>query len=99
VIVAVGADGVRLEDADNVGGFHVAVRDGADVDAELRRSGAGWLAEDGDARIAADWVRGAAVAVGVGLMWRDAFDDMVVHAESQGWLDADGTVIRAHVER
>ncbi|MEY2431724.1 MAG: hypothetical protein QOC92_1449, partial [Acidimicrobiaceae bacterium] len=47
----------------------------------------------------ADWVRGAAVAVGVGLMWRDAFDDMVVHAESQGWLDADGTVIRAHVER
>jgi hypothetical protein len=98
VIVAVGADGVRLEDAENVKAFHVAVRDGAAVDAELRGSGAGWVATDGDARIAVDWVRGAAVAAGVGSTWTYSFAGMLDHARDKGWLDADDTVIRAHVE-
>jgi hypothetical protein len=98
VIVAIGADGVRLEEPDVLDTFHVAVRGLVDVDAELRGSGAGWVAGDGDARIAVDWVRGAATAAGVGLLWRDAFDDMVVHAATKGWLDADGSVIKAHVE-
>jgi hypothetical protein len=98
VIVAVGADGVRLEDAENVKAFHVAVRDGAAVDAELRNSGAGWLATDGDARVAVDWVRGAGVAAGVGSTWTDSFAGMLELARDKGWLDADGTTIRAHVE-
>ena len=98
MIVAVGENGVRLQDAEDVKGFHVAVRDGAHADAELRGSGAGWVAVDGDARIAVDWVRGAAVAAGVGSTWTYSFAGMLDHARDKGWLDAEGTVIRAHVE-
>jgi hypothetical protein len=98
MIVTIGADGVRLAEAEDVKAFHVAVADGADVDRELRGSGAGWLADDGDARIAVDWVRGAARANGVGVGWVDAFDGMLAYAAGKGWLDADRTTIQAHIE-
>lgn len=102
MIVTVDGEGVRLAEPDALDAFHVSATDGIDVDGELRRSGAGWVAGDGDARVAVDWVRGAAVAAGVGATWPDSFDAMLAVAEEKGWLDdrVDGSAtIQAHIIR
>jgi hypothetical protein len=99
VIVRIDSTDVRLDEPDDCTRFHVQVGEGVDdVGARLSAASAGTMADDDHA-----WVHVAAVrrlATGhVAEDWSTRFDAMLAYARSKGWLDADGSAIRAHLER
>ncbi len=99
MIVEVTADGVRLVAPDDVRGFHIDLASGVDLAAALHEHGWGTLADDDDhAWVSIGAVRRAAVG-NVDADWDESFDGMLAYAGTKGWLDADGTHIKAHVER
>ena len=71
--------------------------------AALEASGAGWIDEDGDARIPAVGLRSLAAQAAddegleLGDGWESDFTAMLEDARQSGWIDDDGA-IRAHVE-
>jgi hypothetical protein len=103
VVVDLGASppAVSLADPADCGRFHVELHgqgDDAALDAALRASDIGSSAAPGEAEVRVDAVRRMAVG-SVGDSWEKDFDAMLSYAGSKGWLSADGTTIRAHVER
>jgi hypothetical protein len=91
VIVVVGPDRPPLlAEADDCSAFHVGHL-GGDLATALEAIG-GRLGDDGDARIPVAWVRQWSTAPAGDL------DGMLAYAGSKGWLDDDGTTLRAHVE-
>jgi hypothetical protein len=98
VIIVIGPTGVSVEQADDLGRFHVAAPTGADVDAALRSAGFGSLDVTGQAWIDVATLRGAARAMVDDDTWPERFDQMLAYAASRGWLDAAGTSIGAHIE-
>lgn len=91
---------VQLLDASDCKRFHVAVRggDAAALGAFLEAQKLGRLEPRGDVMIAIAAVRrmaeGSAPAG-----WDDDFTAMLQYAGTKGWLDSDGSMIQAHVER
>lgn len=103
VVVDLRADpaSVALEEPDDCGRFHVALRGGGDADAldeVLRANAVGSVDGDAEALVGVDAVRRLA-AGSVGATWDDDFEAMLGYARSKGWLSEDGASIRAHVER
>jgi hypothetical protein len=98
VVVEVdGAGRLTLRDAADFRAFKVVTggdpwpRDGAS--ARLRP------ATDGEVFVPVELVRDLAGPLAADDGWRRGLAAMVEFARQHGWLDADGTAIRAHVER
>lgn len=93
---------VSLEEPEDTGRFHVAVRAGAKGEDEalvfgaLVDAAAGRLEGD-DAWITVDAVRRMA-AGRVGPSWDEDLGRMLEYARTKGWLDERAHAIRAHVE-
>jgi hypothetical protein len=98
VEVTDGSGAVRLLEEAVFTELSVAARGGLDlsrIDAALRQSGAGLMA-GAQALISIAWIKSQAT---VTREWLAEFDAMLAFAESRGWLAANGTSVRAHVER
>lgn len=102
-VVVTGGDGpaaVSLEDAEDCGRLSVRLSgdfEASALDHALHGAHVGrydgehaWLAVAALRRLAAGQVPRE---------WATAFDGMVRYAASKGWTDADGSHLRAHVER
>jgi hypothetical protein len=95
-------DEVELAEPNDVKRLSVAVAHGADqakVAELLASTGAGRpiAGDDEHMWISRGWLRQHAEGR-VGARWSEDFDHMVTKAREQGWLDQDGTHLRAHVE-
>lgn len=94
---------VELADADDTHRFHVAVANGDDdalIGEVLAERGVGRLdddLEDEHVWISIDALR----AMGLGRTkpgWEGHVDKMIAKAAERGWVDADGTHLKAHLE-
>jgi hypothetical protein len=89
---------VTLVDPGDFRGFHVAVAGGDTDDGRLAAVLAPHGRLDGDHA----WISTDAVIALAGAAadddWQAGFDGMVAYARDKGFLDADGTAIRAHLE-
>ena len=92
--VVVGVDGVTLERPGEFDRFDVRRRDAADVAAVVARDGWGTVDESGDVMIDIARLRSAGPDDDA---WRSGLDGMVAYAGTKGWLDDDGTHVRAHI--
>lgn len=100
VKVRAGGADVSLEEPDDCTRFSVVVEGAGDapsVGAALEARGAGRMAEDDHAWIDTRWVTQAATGR-VGDGWPQRFAAMLEYARTNGWLDDEGSSIRAHVE-
>ncbi len=104
---------VWLEEWEDFGGLVVSARTPRPGEPDQRAhealadaltgAGAGWIDDDGDARITPDALRGLAASAAEGDDreldggWEADFAAMLDFAGSSGWIDDDGAV-RAHVE-
>ena len=95
-------DEVELAEPDDVKRLSVAVAHGSDreeVARLLASSGAGRFVDGDDDHVwvSRGWLRERA-AGRVHARWSEDLDHMVTKAREQGWIDVDGTHLRAHVE-
>lgn len=98
MIVDVTASGVSLRGHREFQSFHVEAADGVDVAETLTLAGAGRMAGE-DAFVSARWIRGVmAEREDDDEQWQSGFEAMLGFARAQGWVDADGDGIRAHVQ-
>jgi hypothetical protein len=99
MIVEVSASGVGLRGHREFGDFHVEAAGGVDVAEALILAGAGRAAGE-DVFVSARWIRGVmAEREDDDEQWQSGFEAMLGLARAQGWIDADGDGIRAHVVR
>ena len=99
MIVDVTASGVSLRGHREFQNFHVEAAEGVDVAEALTLAGAGRLAGE-DVFVSTRWIRGVmAEREDDDERWHEGFEAMLGYARAQGWIDADGDGIRAHVER
>ena len=92
-----GAVRAAVEDAGNLRQLHAEFRGVDDRAAAAALSAAGLGELSGDHV----WlsVAGLRAAGDASPEWAAGFDGMIAYAASQGWVDADGTRVRAHVVR
>jgi hypothetical protein len=95
-------DEIELAEPSDVRRLSVAVAHGADreaVAAILASTGAGRFVEGDDDHVwvSRGWIREHAEER-VGARWSEDFDHMVTKAREHGWVQEDGTHLRAHVE-
>ena len=95
-------DEIELAEPSDVKRLNVAVAHGSDqsaVERLLAATGAGRFVDGDDEHI---WVnRGWLQAKAEGRVsgrWSEDFDHLVAKARQHGWIDEDGTHLRAHVE-
>jgi hypothetical protein len=98
VLVTPGSGGKRPQfmDMQNLNQLHVEFRGVADAPAgrALAEAGIGTV-EDGHV-----WLQiGALRSAGDGGDWNDRFDAMLRYAQRNGWVDAAGSRVRAHIVR
>jgi hypothetical protein len=95
-------DGTELVDPQDVTSFSVVCPSAFDHDdlAEgVRRAGLGELLPGAEhLMVPVEAIRRFAAGQ-VGPQWTDELAGMVAYATSKGWVDEDGTRVRAHVER
>lgn len=89
----------ELAEPENLKQFHVALPQGGDAALALQALGSDGAPADGSDHV---WVSVAAVrrwAAGrVGPDWESDFSKMLEYADSNGWLDDTGSLMRAHIE-
>ena len=99
VLVAPGSGGTRPQfmDMQNLNQLHVEFRGVEDAPAgqALEEDGIGTV-EDGHAWLRISALRSAGDGSGE---WNDRFDAMLRYAERNGWVDAAGSRVRAHIVR
>ena len=99
VLVAPGSGGTRPQfmDMQNLNQLHVEFRGVEDAPAGqvLEEGGIGTV-EDGHAWLHIRALRSAGDGSGE---WNDRFDAMLRYAERNGWVDAAGSRVRAHIVR
>ena len=95
MFVLVSQNGPSLEEAEDLARFHLTIESGVtDPATALGR----WGTIDGDhAWVQVDALRRAA-AGRVGARWDADFAGMLSYAKEKGWLSADGSAIRAHIQ-
>jgi hypothetical protein len=86
---------LTLEDPSDCGRFHVGVVGGDDLNDVAAALGGPSI--DDDVWVPVDRVRSLATGH-VDAEWDGAFLAMLEYAATKGWISADGTAIRAHVE-
>jgi hypothetical protein len=98
VDVTTGPAAVALSDEEDLTRFSVRVPEGTPAESiagSLAAVGAGRL--DGvQAATNADWLREHTADRPA--QWQGDFDKMLAYAASKGWMDAAGTVVKAHIE-
>lgn len=100
VTVDPSATRVELNEPDAFNGFKVAAEggDAGLVVQALEAVGAGSGSGAADhVWVSVEWVR-AQVGPDPGVEWSDGFGAMLRYAETKGWMNDDGTAIKAHVE-
>jgi len=99
VLVAPGSAGTRPQfmDMQNLNQLHVEFRGVEDAPAgqALADGGIGTV-EDGHAWLRISALRSAGDGSGE---WNDRFDAMLRYAQRNGWVDAAGSRVRAHIVR
>jgi hypothetical protein len=90
------AGGIRLNDPGDCRRFNVVDDGSVPLDAALRAAGAGYAHGVG-AMIDVSWLRGQAHDQ-VDANWPADFAAMLRYAAAKGWLSADRSHVRAHVE-
>jgi hypothetical protein len=89
---------VALLDVDDLGRFSVQlVGEVAEAEQALRATGTGSLVNESEALIMVDSVRRMAGRE-ADEAWQAGFAAMLGYARSKGWLTADGSQLRAHIE-
>jgi hypothetical protein len=97
MLVVVSAQGVRLDEVRDFARFEVRLPPGVDLEEALLLAGAGRPAGE-DVFVSARWIRGAmAEREDDDEEWLTGFEAMLGLARAQGWVDAEGDGIRAHV--
>jgi hypothetical protein len=100
MIVELTAAGFSVRDADDCTRLSVSTAlPGEQVDAALARSGAG-IGSPGESDVLLDVAslyRRAQASASVA-DWESRWTAMIGYAASRGWLSADGSAVRAHVE-
>jgi hypothetical protein len=100
MFVSLNTHAVTVSDPGNLADLYVlTVLPPAEIDAALRASGTGRLAENGSALLGVDALRSRARQGASEPDWDDRWDAMIGHARRKGWLSADGTMVEAHIER
>jgi hypothetical protein len=94
--VVINAGEARLDEPADCHRFHVVHDGSAPVGPALEVAGAGY-ADGADAMIAVAWLRDQADSQ-VSAGWPGEFAAMLEYAGSKGWLSADGSHVRGHVE-
>lgn len=97
----IGGDAVELVDPRDVQAFSVRCAAGLDRDrlaASIDRAELGEILDTGHVMVPVATIRRMA-GDRVGPGWADDLAGMLAHAESKGWTSADGSVVRAHIER
>jgi len=92
---------VGLDEPEDCGRFHVAVRGQGDeqsVGQALLGAGVGRPAGEDHVWIDLDAIRRLAGGR-VGPQWETEFAAMLAFAKNKGWLDGAGTAVQAHIER
>ncbi|MEM7142352.1 MAG: hypothetical protein AAF548_15115 [Actinomycetota bacterium] len=96
LLVEFPAGAVTLEEADVFTAFHVAAPPNAD-DATVAGL-VGGRADGGHVWVPVDVVRSLAGGAATDA-WDESFAGMVDYAAGKGWVSADRSAIRAHIER
>ncbi|GAA4658684.1 hypothetical protein [Amycolatopsis dongchuanensis] len=88
-----------VAEADDCARLHVGTTLAPDeVDAALRATGTGRLAEDGNALLDLRTLHARARSAAASADWADRWEAMIAYARKKGWITADGTAVQAHVE-
>jgi hypothetical protein len=97
MLVVVSAQGVALDEVRDFARFEVRLTPGVDLEEALLVAGAGRPAGE-DVFVSARWIRGVmAEREDDDEDWQTGFEAMLGLARAQGWVDAEGDGIRAHV--
>jgi hypothetical protein len=91
---------VRVVDVEDLSRLHLALGEVTDeeADAALKSAGLGRIEDASTGYVDTAALRAAARAGAAGDDWNQRFDDMVEHARGQGWVSADGSGLRVHIE-
>ncbi len=87
-----------LTDADRLDRMHANVR-GRSEDGEVRRRACVPGPDADHVWVDIEWLRAAAAVQVDDPGFADRFDGMIAYAGKQGWLNANGRRVRAHIER
>ena len=98
MIVNIGEGTVGVTEPDDCRRLHVQTVSSVDVDAALRATGSGRLAEGGDALIDVQVLHSLARAGATSASWERDWAAMIDYADSKGWLTPDRGSVVAHVE-
>ena len=103
VIVDLGSPspGTSLVEPEDFKTFKLVCKGGGDTQSlQDARGGLGLVDEDGPhVWLSIAGLKALAGALAIDPDWIRRLDEMVGYAEANGWLSADGTFIRAHVDR
>ena len=100
MIVRLDADGLVVQDADDLGRLHLeSALDAAGLDAALRATGSGEGAGADHALLDLAVLRSRARLAASAPDWPERWAGMVAYAERKGWLSEDGRSVQVHVER
>lgn len=99
MIVQVRPDGVSVTEADDLRSLSVASDLGpADISTTLSACGFGQFVDAETILLDVSRLHEAAQAASSDPAWVDHWVKMIIYAEKQGWLLADGTMLRAHLQ-
>jgi hypothetical protein len=97
VLIDLSAAGVSLRDPDDFTRFSVALEGKGDVDAVVRATGLGRLADDGEHVVVDPAALRALAGPAADGAWEEGFAGMCAYAASKGWVDKGGGLL-AHIE-
>lgn len=99
VIVQLTRTSAGVAEADDCTRLHVGTTLApSEVDAALRATATGRLAEDGNALLDLRTLRVRAQSAASSAGWEERWEAMIAYARKKGWITADGTAVQAHVE-
>ena len=100
MIVRLTAEGAVVQDPDDLARLHVQT--GLDADGlrtALKTTGTGELIDADTALLDVAVLRSRAAIVATAPDWAERWAEMIVYAESKGWLSDDGRCVQVHVDR
>ena len=99
MIVELGAESAHVLDADNCRSLHVVTSlPRSDVDVALRRAELGYGGSDGLPNLDISALHSLARPESTSPDWEANWSAMISFATGKGWVSADGSSVRAHIE-
>jgi hypothetical protein len=97
VLLDLSAGGVTLRDPSDFTRFSVAPAGEGDLDAAVRGTGLGHLADDGEHVVVDPAALRALAGPAADAAWEEGFAGMCAYAAAKGWVDPGGGLL-AHIE-